>query len=80
MKDPSGKIINDDNFGEWKIQLTMQMNFISSLDTGDIRTIESKSKNFEIMMGIETDDIIEELFESFFANMIYCTIVFIKQD
>ena len=43
----------------------MQMNFISPLDTGDIRTMESKSKNFEIMMGIETDDIIEELFESF---------------
>ena len=33
MKDPNGIIIEDDVFGEWKIQLTMQINFISFLDT-----------------------------------------------
>ena len=54
-----------DLFGEWKIQLTMQINFISSLDTGEIRTMDSKSDNVEITMGNETDDIIKELFESF---------------
>ena len=32
LKAPSGKIIDDDSFGEWEIQLTMQINFISSLD------------------------------------------------
>ena len=26
-------------------KLTMQINFMSSLDTGDIRTMDSKSKN-----------------------------------
>ena len=40
-KDPSG----NDSYGEWKIQLTMQIIFFSSLDTGEIRTMDSKSKN-----------------------------------
>ena len=52
-------------FGEWKIQVTMQINFISSLGPGEIRTMDSKSDNVDITMGNETDDITEELFESF---------------
>ena len=51
--------------GEWKIQLIMRINFISSLDTREFHTMHSKSNNVEIMMGIETDDIINELFKSF---------------
>ena len=43
----------------------MQINFISSLDTGEIRTMDSKSDNIEIMMGSETDGIIDELFKYF---------------
>ena len=43
----------------------MQITFISSLDTGKICTMDSKSDNVEIMMGNEADDIIKELFESF---------------
>ena len=39
--------------------------FFFSLDTGEIRTMNSKSDNVEIMMGNETDDIIKKLFESF---------------
>ena len=46
----------------------MQITFISSLDTGEFRIMNSKSDNVEIMMGIETDDIINELFESFFKK------------
>ena len=65
LKDPTGIIIEDDLFGEWKIQLTMQINFISSLDPGEIRTMDSKADNVEIMVDNETDDIIKELFESF---------------
>ena len=61
LKDPSGKIFD----GEWKIQLTMQVNFISSLDTGESVTMNSKSKNLENLTGYETDDIINEFFESF---------------
>ena len=43
----------------------MQINFVSSLDTTEIRTMDSKSENIEILMSSETDDIINELFESF---------------
>ena len=56
---------SSDSYGEWKIQLTMQISFISSSDTEEIRTMDSKSKNIEILMGNETDDIINKLFESF---------------
>ena len=48
-----------------KIQLTMQINFFSSLYPEEIRTMDPKSKNIEILMGSKTDDIIHELFESF---------------
>ena len=51
--------------GEWKIQSTMATNFISSKDFDETSTICSKSSNIEIMIGYETDEIIEELFESF---------------
>ena len=64
LKTPSGETIDDNNFGEWKFQLTMRNNFISSLDTGEIRTMDSKSDNIEIMMVTETDDIIDEVFKS----------------
>ena len=43
----------------------MQISFISSLDRGEIRTIDSKSDNIEITMCNEADDIVKELFESF---------------
>ena len=54
LKDPTGIMIEDDLFGKWKIQLTMQINFISSLDTEEICTMDLKSDNIEIMMGNET--------------------------
>ena len=37
----------------------MGINFISFLDIGEIRTMDSKSKNVEILMGSETDYIIK---------------------
>ena len=58
-------INNHKAHGEWKIQLIMRINFISSLDTGEFRIMHSKSNNVEIMSGIETNDIINKLFESF---------------
>ena len=42
---------------EWKIQLTMQINFISSKDSEETRTMHTKSHNMEIMMGNETDEV-----------------------
>ena len=40
---------------EWKIQLKMAVNFISSNDSDETRTMHTKSNNVEIMMGSETD-------------------------
>ena len=42
----------------------MKINFISFLDTTEIRTTDSKSNNVEILVGSETDDIINEPFKS----------------
>ena len=58
-------MINDHKIqGEWKIQLKMSINFISSKDFQENRTMHTKSHNVEIMMGKETDDIFKELFKS----------------
>ena len=43
----------------------MAINFISSKDSDETRTMHTKSNHAEIMMGSETDEIIEELFKSF---------------
>ena len=45
LKNLSGTIFNNNLRGKWKIRLTMQINFTSSLDPGEICTMESKSKN-----------------------------------
>ena len=50
--------------GEWKIQLAMAINFMSSKDSEETLTMHTKSHNVEIIMGIETDEIIQELFKS----------------
>ena len=56
-------VINDDKTNEWKIQLNMHVNFISSKETGETRTIFVWSDNEEIRSGNEIDDIIKELFK-----------------
>ena len=49
---------------EWEIQLTLSINYASSKDFKEIRTIHSNSDNVEIMIGYKTYEVIEELFES----------------
>ena len=62
-------MINDHRTqSEWKIQLTMQINFIFSEDSEETRTMHTKSHNIENLMGNETDEIIEILFESLLQN------------
>ena len=51
--------------GEWKIQLRIKINLISSLDTDEFREMYTKSDHIEIMNGTETNVIINELFKSF---------------
>ena len=53
---------------EWKIQINMHVNFVSSNDTGEICTIFARSDNEKIRLGNETDDIIKRLINSFLNN------------
>ena len=50
---------------EWKIQLTMQIIFVSSIDTNKVHIMHRKSDNIEIMNDTETNEAINELFNSF---------------
>ena len=60
------ELINDHkNKGEWKIQLTAQINFISLRPGSDeTRVMHTRSVNKEFMNGSDTDEIIKELFKS----------------
>ena len=46
---------------EWKIQINMHINFVSSNDTGEIRTVFVWSDNEETRLGDETDDIVKRI-------------------
>ena len=62
-------VINDHKTRrEWKIQLTMQINFIPYKDSEETRTMYTNSHNIEIMMRKETDEIIEKLREFLLQN------------
>ena len=60
------ELINDHkNKGDWKIQLTAQINFISLRPGSDeTRVMHTRSVNEEFMNGSDTDEIIKELFKS----------------
>ena len=52
----------EETSSEWKIKLTMAINFTSFKDSDETRTMYTKFNNVEIMMGSETDEIVEDLF------------------
>ena len=56
--------LHDKAIGEWKIQLAIQTNFISSKDSGETRIVHTWSDNIEIIMGSKTNDIINRLIDS----------------
>ena len=64
-------LINDHRIARrvWKIQISMRVNFISSKDTGETRTIYVWSDNVKIMWGSDRNNIIKELLESFFKKL-----------
>ena len=51
--------------GEWKIQLSMQIIFVSFTYANETREIHTKSDNITIVRGVETEDIINDLFNTF---------------
>ena len=59
-------MVNDHkNKGKWKIQLMPAINFIfSKPDSDETRIMHTKSNNIEIMIGIDINEVIEELFKS----------------
>ena len=58
-------INNYQSKGEWKIQLTAEINFISLRPGSDeTRVMHTRSVNEEFMNGSDTDEIIKELFKS----------------
>ena len=60
-------MINDyKSKGEWKIQLTAEIKFISlKSDSDETRIMHTKSDSTEIMIGSDTNEVIKELFKSF---------------
>ena len=59
-------MINDyKSKGELKIQLSMRMIFVSLIDANETRDMYTKSDDITIMSGTETDDVINELFNTF---------------
>ena len=60
------KILSLEEYLEWKLQLIAEINFIF-LKPGSDETcvMQTKSDNEEIMTSSDTDEIIEELFQSF---------------
>ena len=48
----------------WKVQLTIENNFISSIDNDEERTTHTKSDNIEIMTNHEADEVIKKLLDS----------------
>ena len=49
---------------KWKIQLTVENNFISSINNDAERVMHSKTDNIEIMTNDEADEVMKELFDS----------------
>ena len=50
---------------EWKIKLTTRIIFLSLINDNKTQTMYLQSDNVTIMIGIETDDIINELISTF---------------
>ena len=50
--------------GEWKTQISMRMIFVSFADANETRDMHTESDNITIMSGIETEDAINELFDT----------------
>ena len=51
--------------GEWKIPITMRITFVSFIDNNETQAMHAKSDNIEIMNGVDSSDIINELIDSF---------------
>ena len=51
--------------GEWKTQISMRIIFISVTEANEALEMHTKSDNITMMSRIETEDVINELFDTF---------------
>ena len=51
--------------GEWKIQLSMRIIFVSYIDKNETQVMHTKSDNIEIMIDTDTSDAINQRIDSF---------------
>ena len=57
------------NKGEWKLQLTARISFVSlKPDSDETRLMHIRSNSTEFMNGSETEEIIESLYRSLLQN------------
>ena len=54
--------------GEWKIQLSMRIIFVSFIDANETQEMHTKSGNITIMSATEIDGATKELFNSLFIR------------
>ena len=52
--------------GHWKLYLTKEIDFMLSQDRDEEQLMHSKTDNIESMIDNKTNEIIKELFQSFF--------------
>ena len=54
--------------GDWKIHLKMKINFMSSKDSDEKRLMHSKRNKIETMIGVDTNETIEAIFDLLFLR------------
>ena len=59
---------NDNDHGEWKIMLRMYIKCISTKSFNETRTMHPKSKQVEVYMGSDTENVIDTLFNTLLQN------------
>ena len=52
--------------GTWIVQLTIAVNFISSRDNDEEQVMHLESDNIEVMTHDNVNEVMKEIFESFF--------------
>ena len=59
---------NDTDCGKWKIMLRMYIKCICTKSFNKTRTMHSKSKQVEVYMGSNTENMIDTLFNTLLQN------------
>ena len=59
---------NDTDCGEWKIMLRMYIKCISTKSFNETRTMHPKSRQVEVYMGSDTENVIDTLFNTLLQN------------